>query len=182
MRWLDLSMPLVDGMPVYPGDPEVSIEVAHTHEANAWELRRLMLGSHTGTHVDAPSHMHPGAASLTELPVERFCGRARVVRVDAPDEWPKERGLFFAEPAGIACAERLLELAPPFVGGELSEDLEQALLGQGILTYTDLFGLERIPPGVDFTFFGFPLRIEGGDGSPVRAVALLEDEARGDKR
>lgn len=176
MRWVDLSWPLYDGMPVYPGDPEVSIEVAHTHERHTWELRRLALGTHTGTHVDAPSHMHPGAATLDELPVERFCGKARIVSPSAPDEWPERRGLFFAEPAGAECAARLAELAPPFVGGELAEELERELLGHGIPTYTDLRGLERIPPGVDFMFFGFPLPIAGGDGSPVRAVALLNDD------
>lgn len=163
-------------MQVYPGDPEVAIEVAHTYREHTWELRRLRLGTHTGTHVDAPSHMHPGAASLDELPLERFCGKARVVRAAAPDEWPEGRGLFFAGPAGMECAAQLLKLAPPFVGGELAVELERALLGQGIVTYTDLYGLERIPAGVDFMFFGFPLRIADGDGSPVRAVALLEDE------
>ncbi|CAM3899186.1 cyclase family protein [Cohnella lubricantis] len=176
MRWIDLSRPIYSGMPAYPGDPEVSIEVAHTYAEHTWELRRMTLGTHAGTHVDAPSHMHPGAASLDELPVERFCGKARVVRADAPDEWPPNRGLFFAETAGIECAARLKELAPPFVGGGLSEELERALLGHGIITFTDLVELERIPPGVDFMFFGFPLRIAGGDGSPVRAVALLEEE------
>lgn len=175
MRWIDLTEPIYDGMPVYPGDPEVKVEVAHSYDSHTWELRRLTLGSHAGTHVDAPSHMHPGAATLDELPVERFCGRSRVVRVSEPDEWPSGRGLFFAEPADAECLARLAELAPPFVGGELSEELERALLGLGIPTFTRLSGLARIPEGADFLFFGFPLRIAAGDGSPVRAVAMLED-------
>lgn len=173
MKWIDLSLPIYNGMPVYPGDPEVTVEVAHTHEERSWELRRLSLGTHTGTHVDAPSHMHAGAASLDELPPERFCGPSRLVRLS--DEWPSGIGLFFAESVGADSFERIAAANPPFVGGELSEELERALLGRGIPTYTDLYRLDRIPLGKDFMFYGFPLRIAGGDGSPVRAVAMLEE-------
>ncbi|WP_240489113.1 cyclase family protein [Cohnella thermotolerans] len=168
-----MSLPIYNGMPVYPGDPEVAVEVAHTYERHTWELRKLSLGSHTGTHVDAPSHMHPGAATLDDLPPERFFGKSRVVRPG--DEWPAGRGLFFLGAVGMESFERLAELSPPFVGGELSEELERALLGRGIVTYTGLHGLDRIPAGADFMFYGFPLRIAGGDGSPVRAIAVLDE-------
>ncbi|RUS46275.1 cyclase family protein [Cohnella sp. AR92] len=174
MRFVDLTALLADGMPVYPGDPEVRIRVVHTHERHDWEVRSLSLGTHSGTHVDAPSHMHVGAASLDQIPLDRFCGLARVV--DPDSDWPMGRGLFFAQSAGIELLERLTERMPKFVGGELSEPLERALLGRGIITYTDLSGLELLPKNKDFQFFGFPLRIAGADGSPVRAVAILEDE------
>lgn len=175
MRVIDLSLPIEDGMPVYPGDPEVKVKVAHTYERHNWELRQLSMGSHTGTHVDVPSHMHPGATTLDELPLERFFGASRVVRVE-DSAWPEGRGLFFAEPVGLESFDRLAALRPSFVGGELSEELERALLGIGIVTYTGLQGLEHLPRGIDFMFYGFPLRIACGDGSPVRAVAVLEDE------
>lgn len=172
MKVIDLSQPIADGMPVYPGDPEVKVKVAQTYERDTWELRQLSLGSHTGTHVDAPSHMHPGAATLDELPLERFFGASQVVRIEDPI-WPEHRGLFFAESVGLECFDRFAVLRPPFVGGELSEELERALLGIGIVTYTGLQGLERLPGGTDFMFYGFPLRIVCGDGSPVRAVAVV---------
>jgi kynurenine formamidase len=175
MRVIDLSLPIVDGMSVYPGDPEVIVKVVHDYESHDWELRSLSLGSHAGTHVDAPSHMHPGAATLDELPLERFFGAARLVRTEDSD-WPEGRGLFFIESVGIEWFDRLAALQPPFVGGDLSEELERALLGIGIVTYTGLQGLERIPLDTDFTFYGFPLRIAGGDGSPVRAVAVLNSD------
>ncbi|WP_254611184.1 cyclase family protein [Paenibacillus sp. JMULE4] len=60
MRVIDLSETIMDGMTVYPGDPEVKVEVVHTREEHTWELRQLTLGTHTGTHVDAFSHMHQG--------------------------------------------------------------------------------------------------------------------------
>lgn len=175
MRVIDLSLPIADGIPVYPGDPEVKVKITHTYESHTWELRQLSMGTHTGTHVDAPSHMHPGAATLDELPLERFFGKSRLARIEEPT-WPQGRGLFFVETVGLESFERLAALRPPFVGGELSEELERALLGIGIVTYTGLHGLERLPRGTDFMFYGFPLRIACGDGSPVRAVAVVEDE------
>jgi len=178
MRFIDLSAPLKDGMPVYPGDPRVRIRIVHTHERHSWEVRSLSMGTHSGTHVDAPSHMHEGEASVDRLPLERFCGVSRVV--DPEGEWPAGIGLFFAEPAGIELFGKLAERRPRFVGGELSEPLERALLGKGILTYTDLQGLEQLPKNRDFQFYGFPLRIEGGDGSPVRAVAVLDENETGE--
>ncbi|MDD9267117.1 cyclase family protein [Paenibacillus sp. GCM10023248] len=172
MQVIDLTLPIADGMPVYPGDPEVKVKVVHTYEQHTWELRQLSMGSHTGTHVDAPSHMHPGGATLDELPLERFFGASQVVRIkDAV--WPENRGLFFCESVGIECYDRLAALRPPFVGGELSEELERALLGIGVVTYTGLQSLERLPVATDFMFYGFPLRIVSGDGSPVRAVAVV---------
>jgi len=58
MKVIDLSLPIYYGMEVFPGDPEVNIETIHTHENEGWELRKISMGSHTGTHVDAFSHMH----------------------------------------------------------------------------------------------------------------------------
>ena len=52
---------------------------------------------------------------------------------------------------------------------------ERALLGHGVVTYTGLMNLDQIPRGLEFTFFGLPLKIRGGDGSPVRAIALLKE-------
>jgi len=122
--------------------------------------------------------MNPGAATLDELPLERFFGASRVVRIE-DRTWSEGRGLFFGESVGLECFDRLAALRPPFVGGELSEELERALLGIGIVTYTGLQGLDRLHGGTNFMFYGFPLSIVCGDGSPVRAVAVVEAEPAG---
>ena len=79
MRIIDLSMPIYTNMNVFPGDPQVKIDVVHTYKKNTWELRQLNMGSHTGTHVDAYSHMHEGKETLDEIALERFFGKAQVV-------------------------------------------------------------------------------------------------------
>lgn len=173
MKVIDLSIPLYTGMDVFVGDPEVKINVVHTYEKNTWKLRHLSMGSHTGTHVDAYSHMHEGKETLDEIPIERFFGKAQVV--GTYQDWPKEVGLFFIEEMGIEKVNEIVDLNPGFVGGNITEDLERALLGRGIITYTRLINLELIPKGKIFMFYGLPLRIKSGDGSPVRAIAIIEN-------
>ena len=174
MKIIDLSMPIYTNMHVFPGDPQVKIDVVHTYKKNKWELRQLKMGSHTGTHVDAYSHMHEGQETLDEIALERFFGKAQVVELK--EEWPKEIGLFFVEEVGIEKLSRITQLNPGFVGGNITEDLERALLGKNVITYTGLINLELVPKGHSFMFYGLPLRIQSGDGSPVRAIAIIENE------
>ena len=81
MTWFDLSVPLRTGMPVYPGDPEVRIASALTVEADGANVLSLGLGSHSGTHADAPLHVGNGWAALDELPLSLFGGVAEIVDV-----------------------------------------------------------------------------------------------------
>ncbi|KAK7199524.1 putative cyclase [Novymonas esmeraldas] len=173
MRIVDLSLPVYDGMPVYPGDPPVRIARVCTRERDGWEVRRLEMGSHTATHVDAPSHMHDGGGSLDEVPLTQFFGPAVVAVVDAVS-YPANVGLLFVTAVTAESVPRIVAAHPPFVGGPLDVEAERLLLSHGIVTYTDLVNVEQLV-GISFTFVGLPLRIRGGDGSPVRAVAIVED-------
>jgi len=56
---------------------------------------------------------------------------------------------------------------------ELTVQMERKLLRHGIITFTDLVNLNKLPVGEDFTFYGVPLKIKGGDGSPIRAFAIV---------
>ncbi len=48
------------------------------------------------------------------------------------------------------------------------------MLGKGILIVEGLTKLEELPTDAPFTFFSLPLKLQGRDGSPVRAIAILE--------
>ncbi|MEC5189797.1 MULTISPECIES: cyclase family protein [unclassified Arthrobacter] len=81
MTWLDLSVPLRTGMPIYPGDPEVRIEPALTVGADGANVLSLAIGTHSGTHADAPLHVNDSWASLTDLPLSLYSGTAELVDV-----------------------------------------------------------------------------------------------------
>jgi kynurenine formamidase len=78
---VDLSVPIVTGMPVYPGDPEVTVASALTVDDSGVNVLRLHLGSQSGTHVDAPYHIDDTLPPLDELPLDRFAGPAVVADV-----------------------------------------------------------------------------------------------------
>jgi kynurenine formamidase len=78
-RMVDLSMPLDAATPFYPGDPEPRICAATTIANEGVNVMRLDLGSHSGTHCDAPFHFLRDGLKLDELPLERFMGPGVVV-------------------------------------------------------------------------------------------------------
>ncbi|MFW6387672.1 MAG: cyclase family protein [bacterium] len=174
MHIIDLSRPIHSGMEVYPGDPEVTVETVHTYESHGWLLRRLTLGAHTGTHMDAPSHMHPRGRTLSHLPAEQCMGPALCNHAGTEPLYPHGVGLLFARTVRNDELTRIIAARPPFVGGELDEAAERALLKEEIVTYTGLVNLELLPKGRQFTFIGLPLPIVDGEASPVRAVAIIE--------
>jgi len=78
---LDLSQRLETGMPVFPGDPPV--ELAPAGAEPPWQVTRLHLGTHSGTHIDAASHYVPGGRTIDQYPLERFVLEAYVVHLEA---------------------------------------------------------------------------------------------------
>jgi kynurenine formamidase len=75
----DLSHPLNADATVYPGDPRVELAPAATHAADGYRVTEVRLGSHSGTHVDAPSHTEPDGRTIDEFAVGEFAFDARLV-------------------------------------------------------------------------------------------------------
>ncbi len=84
MAVIDISVPIRSGMIVYEGDPGVRVsphlEIARGDPAN---VSMLSMGSHTGTHVDAPAHFVEGAVTLDRVPLDTLVGPALVAAVRA---------------------------------------------------------------------------------------------------
>lgn len=212
-RLLDISRSLSPATPVYPGDPPLRFEPVMQIGADCpCSLTQLVLSTHTGTHLDPPSHFLPGGASLDQLSLERFLGPALVVAVEGnrvepghlegahlrgrslaganvlfrtrDSERPETEpfGEDFASISGEAAAlavslgVNLVGVDSPSVDPFGSEDFpaHRALLGAGVLILEGLY-LGEVDPGW-YTLVAFPLKISGGDGSPLRAV-LIDDGA-----
>jgi arylformamidase len=82
--WIDISIPIRPRMPVFPGDPPITIELAQALAFGAsCNVTRLDMGAHTGTHVDAPVHFIDGATGADAVPIEALIGPAWVVDATA---------------------------------------------------------------------------------------------------
>jgi len=75
----DLSQPIRSGIQTFPGDPPVDVSPAATIDDDGYRVSALACGTHSGTHVDAPSHTEPAGSTLDEHDVGRFVFDARVV-------------------------------------------------------------------------------------------------------
>jgi arylformamidase len=78
-RIIDISVPNQAGMHFYPGDPVMKIDaVRRIENGDVCNLSLLTLGSHTGTHVDAPRHFLADGAPLGGVTMDRMVGEALV--------------------------------------------------------------------------------------------------------
>lgn len=78
----DISLPLCDEIPVYPGDPGIEIrDWFSLDQGDAANVSVLRLGAHTGTHVDAPAHFIKDAGRVESLSLDVLIGEAHVVEV-----------------------------------------------------------------------------------------------------
>lgn len=76
----DISLPLRSGGVIYPGNPPISITAQQAISQGAGaNVSRLDLGSHSGTHVDAPKHFFDDGAGVDALPLDVLMGPARLI-------------------------------------------------------------------------------------------------------
>lgn len=78
-RLYDVSLPIFPGMITYPGNPEVQLEKIASPPKDRYTLSSLAMGTHTGTHVDAPLHFLEGGRDVEEIEPSRFIGPCRVI-------------------------------------------------------------------------------------------------------
>jgi arylformamidase len=83
LKIIDISRPLHNDTPVWPGDTPFSFSLNWTkEETGSVNVGQLTMSSHTGTHVDAPFHFDQDGKRILDLPLERFMGPAIVVSVE----------------------------------------------------------------------------------------------------
>jgi kynurenine formamidase len=76
---IDITVLISSSMKVFPDDPQPSIERICTPEKEGFAACRLNLGSHTGTHVDAPSHVLNNGLTIDKLDIESLMGKALIL-------------------------------------------------------------------------------------------------------
>ncbi len=79
MQIIDISLPLDNNTPVYPGNVPLIVNVHHAMPEHSTRLSTITLGSHTGTHIDAPSHALLGGVTLDKILLSSFVGSCRVL-------------------------------------------------------------------------------------------------------
>ncbi len=91
-NWIDVSIPLRDGMPGWPGDKPFERTLTHSMSTGAANnLSQFSTSAHIGTHMDAPLHFMANAPGIETLPIDAVVGPARVIQIhDAEAVRPEE--------------------------------------------------------------------------------------------
>ncbi len=198
MKVVDLTKEIFEGYEVYPGDPPVEIKRWATIKKEGYSVHKICLGTHTGTHIDAPSHMITNGKTLSDISLDRIIGR--VVKFESNkkkidvcditpviDKMPINRILVFDVPHGcyltIKAAKRLVSRvrikAVCFSDGALIDSgmnngfpVHKIFLSAEIPIVTGLINVSKVRDN-DLLIIA-PLKIRGMDGSPCR-VFVIQD-------
>ena len=76
---IDLSHPLPNGAKSFPGDPVYQTSPHVTHDKDRFSVTNISMGSHQGTHLDAPYHFYADGKTIDQMPLEPFYGPAKLV-------------------------------------------------------------------------------------------------------
>ncbi len=194
---IDITLPLSCAVVPWPGDQpfrrDITLAIASGSSVN---LSAITSSLHNGTHADAPFHYRDDGLTMEGVALDVFIGPARLIECFgegeiAPAELlAAERLLIKTAPEqdrtrfpahfrtlSVAAVEwlaaqgcRLIGVDVPSVDLPDSKSLpvHQAIGRAGIQILENLV-LEGVPAG-EYELIALPLRIAGGDGSPVRAV------------
>lgn len=79
MNIIDLSHFICADMPVYSKDESPSFEITSSLEKDGYMVSKYVIYSHTGTHIDAPTHMLDSNINLNSMDINRFAGKATIL-------------------------------------------------------------------------------------------------------
>ena len=196
----DLTHTISRDIRIYPGDPKPRFEPHATIRDDKVNVTTITLGSHTGTHVDAPWHFMQEGNSIEMVPLDKFIGEAIIIdasyrnSITANDfsgndirsndivlinTGTSDRRTDFAY-LDISAAEWIIEHGVKCVGidtvsveryGSKDASVHKMLLARNIGIIENLSNLKQFT-GSRVFFVCLPLPLKGIDGSPARAVIL----------
>ena len=82
MKIIDISIPLSEKTPVWEGDKGISVRcVAKIEEGSDFNVSRIELGVHAGTHIDVPFHVYKNGDTVDQIPLDTLIGSVQVVEI-----------------------------------------------------------------------------------------------------
>lgn len=200
---IDLSVALNEQTPIYPGDPATKIEPAGVLAKDGYCDHYISVGTHVGTHIDAPKHMLEDGVSLDKIPIEQFVGRGCYVDVtdgnfDSVKNTDIQAGdivllhtsmsdryhdaVYFEEYPAMSdeVANYLASKKVKMVGVDACSvdnkdgfPIHKILLGGNVLIIENLTNLSKLA-GKRFDVYALPINLQI-DGAPARVIAKVNE-------
>lgn len=202
--YIDISPALRVGIAVFPGDTPYSRTINMSfQDGKHLDLSEIRTTLHVGAHTDAPSHYHERGKSIDQRDLSLYMGPCQVIQVEAksritsldlgveitaprvlfrtdsftnPDEWHNDFSalsselIHFLKSKGVV----LVGIDTPSVDPATDETLEShKAIFENDMGILEGIILSHVHPG-NYQLLALPLKIEGADASPVRAILLPE--------
>lgn len=196
---IDISVGISPDMLIYPGDPKPQIVAISSIETDGAKVSGISLGSHTGTHIDAPSHVFEDGVTIDQIQLDGLVGKALVLDLLIKNNVVTGNDIeasyrYFSDISGISilllktgnftyldesAADWIVENGFMTVGidGMSVDDpsrmsVHKRLLGNGIniVEYLNLCAVD----GGTYDFMCLPLKIIDCDGAPARAILIAD--------
>ena len=90
MKLIDISVPVNEQSPHWPGDPGIKVKPFFNHKNDGFHLTRMTLHSHAGTHIDAPYHFYEDGLKIKDIGLEKFFVSAKVVEYPGTNDISQE--------------------------------------------------------------------------------------------
>jgi len=179
IKIIDITRELNESVIVYEGDPQVMIERFYTVEGNGFAVTKLSMGSHSGTHIDAPSHVVEGGKDVSDLPLSALMGECVVVdreHIEIPVgvknviiKSDNDRKARLSEKQ----ARQLIDAGVRLVGTNAlsigNDGVHQILLKEDCVIL-EVLDLSKVACG-NYFLCALPLKIKA-DGAPLRACLI----------
>ncbi len=182
---------------VYPGDPipkKEKLLSLNNEKSDICQLTRLIIGSHSGTHLDAPLHFYKDGKDVEQIELEKCVGECKVVSANGKIKeeeiykWVKDgtkrlliKGKIDLDSFQAKCLVKsgiyCIGVEQSTVGfGEEQEKVHKILLGAEVVIIEGL----RMNEVIDGKYFlsALPLKMKGLDGSPIRAILIDRKEEK----
>ncbi len=204
MKIVDLTYEVYPGMFKFPKDyhPPVEFEITGTYEKHKCMVHRVIIGTHSGTHIDAPRHFFEGARSIDEVSLDRlivgtlvinFVGKKKITRKDLmkyeenlknvkavllrTDWWKKWDTQYFYKDFPLMTEEAATWLVKKginviAVDFPLTIEVHNVILGSDGIQIENLTNLDKLPDGV-VKLIALPLKLKGLEAAPARVLAIV---------
>ena len=204
-RVFDITRPLAPGCIVYPGD----IVPGFAREDHGdYRITDIQISSHSGTHIDAPSHYLDEGASIDEIPLSHLMGWCRVADLtrvkgeisprdlegktggakkillktsfSGQDDFVEDYPSIGEEAAAFLAAQRMhcIGTDAPSIEEFNSRGAVHTRLLSAGIVIIEMLDLRGVPEG-EYWMIALPLRLTGLDGSPCRALLFEGGEGEG---
>ncbi len=202
VRIIDISVPVETGMFRFPRPDHVIVSITEegTYDKVKCRTSRILMGSHSGTHVDAPMHVLRNGLPVDRIALDALVGRARVLRIRATPEQSIGREAVEArlidEPRiildtgwhGKWATDAYYANSPKVTEGfarllvekgvrclvtdvPLSLEVHSIVLGSGCCQVENVVGLDQVKSDKVY-LVALPLKIKGVDGAPARVIVV----------